>query len=113
MKIDSYEFGRIVVGGKAYTSDVIVFSDDVRANWWRKEGHSLHPEDLAEVVARKPSKVIMGCGASSILKVPASTRAWLHEKGVELVALDTSSAVREYNASCEDPSAVGCFHLTC
>lgn len=35
--INSYDFGRIVVDGKAYTSDVIIFPDRVNSYWWRKE----------------------------------------------------------------------------
>ena len=45
MKIDSYSFGRIVINGKTYTSDVIIFPDKVDASWWRKEGHLLQLAD--------------------------------------------------------------------
>ena len=46
--IDSYSFGEIVINGKRYTSDVIIFSDSVDDNWWRKSGHLLHKDDLKE-----------------------------------------------------------------
>ena len=47
MHIDSYSFGQIVIDARAYASDVIIYSDRVDAAWWRKEGHRLHPEDIA------------------------------------------------------------------
>jgi len=32
MKIDSYSFGRIVIDGQVYTSDVIIYPDRVDAS---------------------------------------------------------------------------------
>ncbi|MFQ5909498.1 MAG: hypothetical protein ACE5IJ_02115 [Thermoplasmata archaeon] len=48
--IDSYEFGRIVIDGNEYRSDVIIDSDGVDAGWWRKEGHSLCAEHLRKAI---------------------------------------------------------------
>jgi len=39
--IEHYSFGRIVIDGKEYTKDLIIYPDKIRANWWRKEGHKL------------------------------------------------------------------------
>ncbi|RLI30667.1 hypothetical protein DRO48_02760, partial [Candidatus Bathyarchaeota archaeon] len=44
--IEAYGFGYIVVDGKRYTSDVIIFPDRVMDGWWRKEGHRLYVDDL-------------------------------------------------------------------
>ena len=41
MRIDRYAFGNIVIDGKAYTKDVIIFPDRVYSPWWRKDGHFL------------------------------------------------------------------------
>ncbi|RLI41160.1 hypothetical protein DRO69_11945, partial [Candidatus Bathyarchaeota archaeon] len=62
--IDSYDFGVIVIKGKRYTSDVIVLPEKVIDGWWRKEGHSLHMEDLKEVIERepKPEVLVVGTG---------------------------------------------------
>lgn len=34
MIVDDYSFGRIKVGGKEYTSDVIIYPDRVDSSWW-------------------------------------------------------------------------------
>ena len=47
--IDSYQFGEIVISGKEYSSDVIIFPDRVIDNWWRETGHELCLEDITEV----------------------------------------------------------------
>ena len=35
--IESYDFGRIVIDGRKFASDVIIFLDRVDGNWWRKD----------------------------------------------------------------------------
>lgn len=69
--IDSYEFGLIIIHGKEYNSDIIVFPEKVRENWWRKEGHSLCMEDLKEVVECKPKPevLIVGTGYYGLVKI--------------------------------------------
>ena len=51
MHIDSYQFGKIVVDGTSYTSDVIILGKTIVSNWWRKQGHLLSAEDLEAVFA--------------------------------------------------------------
>ena len=67
--IDSYQFGRIVVSGKKYTSDVIIFPDRVTDNWWRKTGHQLCLKDIAEVMTENPEVLVVGTGDSGLMKV--------------------------------------------
>ena len=51
MNISGYRFGRIDIGGKTYTSDVIVTPERVIDGWWRQQGHALAVADLDDVVA--------------------------------------------------------------
>jgi hypothetical protein len=112
-QIESCEFGRIVIDGEAYTADVIVAPDGIISNWWRKEGHSLCPEDLESVLDPEIEVVIIGCGASGMLKVPEDTRQWLVEQGKELVALPTQAACDRYNELAGSGKVIAAFHLTC
>ena len=36
--IEEYSFGQILISGKKYNSDLIIFADHIYDNWWRKEG---------------------------------------------------------------------------
>ena len=110
MKIDQYSFGNIVINGRKYTSDVIVFPDRVSANWWRKEGHKIHIDDLKEVVKEKPKKVIIGTGASGMVVVPADVKEKLKEEGIEIEIIKTEEACRRFNA---EEGIVAALHLTC
>jgi hypothetical protein len=78
-KIESYRFGEIVIDGRRYSNDVIIYPDRVDGKWWREEGHSLVPErrQAASKKGRKgesaPLGVLSFCRATTI--GPNSTRA--------------------------------------
>ena len=111
--IDSYDFGRIVVDGKAYTSDVIISPEKVKDNWWRKEGHALHIEDIETVVEEKPEVLIVGTGNYGLLKVLQETKEYIESKGIELIVEPTEKACEIYNKVPKDKKAVAALHLTC
>jgi len=111
--IDSYDFGRIVINGRRYTTDLIVFPDRVKDGWWRKEGHNLHIEDLDEVVQNNPEVLIVGTGHSGLLKVPTETREYVESKGIELIAQKTAEACKTFNRLVKSRKVVAAVHLTC
>ncbi|MFQ6034556.1 MAG: Mth938-like domain-containing protein [Sedimentisphaerales bacterium] len=114
MRIDSYSFGVMKVGGSEYRGDLIVFPDKVKSGWWRKQGHSLAIEDLEDVLAFKPEVLVIGKGASGLMDVPASTQKTLQEAGIEVIAENTSQAWSIFNEQMEKGRKVaGAFHLTC
>jgi len=114
MRIDSYSFGVMKVGGSEYRGDLIVFPDKVRSNWWRKEGHSLAIEDLDDVLEFKPEVLVIGKGASGLMDVPASTKKALQKEGIEVIAENTGRAWNIFNEQLEKgKKVVGAFHLTC
>jgi hypothetical protein len=114
MHVDSYQFGNVVVDGTAYNSDCLIFGDSVHSGWWRKRGHLLSVEDLQAVIAAGPSVIIVGCGASGMMKIPEETRQTLQEEGIELIALDKHMAVARFNELAEkNENVVAALHLTC
>lgn len=114
MKIDTYSFGSMTVDGKAYDSDLIIFPDRIKSDWWRREGHSLAIEDLEEVIEYKPQVLIVGTGASGVMNIPASTKKELKRKNIELIDRTTSLAYKIFNGYIEQgKKVVGAFHLTC
>jgi len=114
MEIEAYEFGKIIIDGKEYTADVIILPESVRDSWWRKEGHSLHRDDLAAVVAAKPDVLIIGTGYYGRMAVPEETRAFLETSGIALHTARTGEAVQEFNHRArESARVVAALHLTC
>ena len=114
MRIDSYQFGNIVIDGVNYSSDVIILRGIVQANWWRKRGHLLSAEDLQPVITAKPSLLIVGCGASGLMKVSDEVRHVLLEEDIQLEAVDTAKAVERFNElSQTGVNIAAALHLTC
>lgn len=114
MQIDSYQFGKIVIDGVSYNSDLIILAGSVQSDWWRKQGHSLAVEDLASVIAAGPSVLVVGCGASCLMEVPEQTRRVLQENGIQLEAADTHKAVQRFNELAQAGTDVAAaMHLTC
>lgn len=114
MKIDSYSFGRIVIAGIAYASDVIIYENRVDASWWRKEGHKLHPEDLTEALKDKPDILILGTGYSGVMMVPKKTIEYIAARGVDVKVERTGKAVDLFNAlQGKKKSVIAALHLTC
>jgi hypothetical protein len=114
MHIDSYQFGKIVIDGVNYSSDCLILGDAVQSNWWRKQGHLLSAEDLQPVIAAKPSVLIVGCGASGLMKVSEEARQVLLENGIQLEAANTARAVDRFNEMSQtDVKTAAALHLTC
>ena len=114
MHIDSYQFGKIVIDGVGYNSDLILLGDTVQSDWWRKQGHSLAAEDLETVLKAKPSVLVVGCGASGLMDVPDQTRQALKKRDIQLEMHDSYKAVQKFNELSEaGVNVAAANHLTC
>lgn len=111
--IDSYQFGSISVNGRQYTSDIIIFPDRVRANWWRRSGHQLCLDDIAEVIAEKPEVLIVGTGASGLMEVLTEVWEAAQAEGIKLIVECTDKACLLYNQLSPSQRTVAALHLTC
>lgn len=114
MHIDSYQFGKIVIDGKAYKNDCLIIDDSVRPNWWRKQGHLLAAEDLQSIIEAKPQILVVGCGASGLMKISEDIGHIMLENGIELFTANTYKAVEKFNElSGKGENVTAAFHLTC
>ncbi len=113
MKIDSYQFGVIRIEGREYTSDVVIYPDRVKSDWWRKSGHKIQPEDVAEIVAEKPEAVVIGTGMAGVAEVVPETKRLFQSQGITLIVEDTKRACETYNRLSSSQRVVAALHLTC
>lgn len=113
MKIEHYSFGKIIIDGKTYTSDVIIYPDQVDSSWWRKEGHNLHIDDLADAINAKPEIIIVGTGYYGAMAAPEETIKCVRSKGIEIQIGKTEKAVQFFNSIIGKKRAVAALHLTC
>ena len=111
--IDSYQFGLIVVSGKKYSSDIIIFPHSIRDNWWKKRGHELCLEDIAEVITENPEVLVVGTGVSGLMKVLPEVKQEAQARGIKLITETTDKACQIYNQLCHSQKVVAALHLTC
>jgi hypothetical protein len=112
--IDGYSFGRIVVEGREYTSDLIIYPEHIQGDWWREEGHRLGLSDLDEVLEYEPDFLVVGQGAFGRMKVNKEVDEALEERGIEVIAERTGETINTFNKLIEDDEkVVAALHLTC
>ena len=112
-EIQALRFGRIVIDDVAFNRDVIIFPDRVRSNWWRRAGHNLVIEDLAEALEGDPEIMILGRGVFGRMKVSDDVRELITERGIELVVFRTAGACKAYNELRERRRVIAALHLSC
>ncbi|MGQ9569936.1 MAG: Mth938-like domain-containing protein [Thermodesulfovibrionales bacterium] len=113
MKIEHYSFGNIVIDGKPYTSDVIIYPERVDSSWWRKQGHSLHIADLKDIIPENPEILVIGTGYSGAMVVPEETLLYLKSKGIDVYIERTTKAVELFNKFQKGEKVIAALHLTC
>ena len=111
--IDSYQFGQIAVDGKEYSSDIIISPDGIKGDWWRKSGHELCLEDIAEAISENTEVLVVGTGASGLMKVLPDVNQAAQAQGIELIAETTDKACDIYNRLCSSQRVIAALHLTC
>jgi hypothetical protein len=114
MRIESFSFGTITIEGQKYSRDVLLLPPRVIAGWWRKEGHRLDTADLAEAIAYHPDTLVVGTGASGMMRVPESTVRDIESTGAKVEVFPTDKACERFNGLMEIGEKVAAaFHLTC
>jgi len=111
--IESYDFGIIIINGRKFGSDLLIFPDRINGNWWRKEGHILSVDDVKEIVDAKPEVLVVGTGYSGLMKIHPQTERYLKSSGIELITAKTEKACKIYNELSKSRRVVAALHLTC
>jgi len=113
LKIEVYGYARIVIGGKLYETDVIIFPDRVKEGWCREFSHRLDKEDTEEIIQEKPEVLIVGTGRWKQMSVPKETQKYIESHGIELIFEETMKAVELFNELSDKKKVVAALHLTC
>ena len=86
-RVDHYSFGRIVVDGHDEHTDVILLPDRTISHWWRRHGHELVLEDLAEILPELPERLLIGTGMDGRLHPDPDALEQLAARGVAVEVL--------------------------
>lgn len=111
--INRYQFGKITIDGKTYTSDLILFPDKILQNWRREKGHTLSIKDLSNIIEFKPDVLIIGTGMFGLMHVSDNTIAKLKHYGINHISIQkTKDACEKYNQE-KYIEKVAALHLSC
>ena len=113
MHIDRYDFGHIVIDGKSYHRDLLIWPGQIRSDWWRAEAHLLQVADVAEAMAAQPQVLVVGQGQPGRMEVDRALAAYLRDLGIELIALPTLEACQVINRMAASRRLAAALHLTC
>lgn len=114
MKIEAYSFGWMIIHGKRYTSDLLIYPDGhVEDTWYRKRGHNLSREDISALIRAGPEIIIAGTGANGLMIPEKGLEEWLDQKDIRFISLPSHEAVERYNSLSLEKRVGACFHLTC
>ena len=113
--IESYSFGRMLIGGEKYRDDLMICDEEVKSGWIRERGHLLQPDDLTWVVEKEPDLLVVGTGSSGRMNIDKDVSNYLSKHGIELWSGKTGEAVDYFNQKkkAESREIAAAFHLTC
>ena len=111
--IDSFRFGLITIGGKRYSSDVMIFPDRVRGDWRRGKGHRLCLDDITEIFGENPDVIVVGTGVVGLMKVLPEVQEAVDNLGIRIIVETTDQACRAYNRLFGSVKVVAALHITC
>ena len=112
--IEEWVFGKIVVDGQVYNSDVIIFEEKVESDWWRNKGHELCVTDIKVAIeAFNPTVIVVGTGKFGMMKILPETDTFLQSRQIRLIAQKTGQAWKTFNDLLNSEKVLGAFHLTC
>ena len=114
MRIENCAFVSIVIDGKRYTSDLVIYPDGrIEGPWYRKRGHILSSEDIEELIKSDPEVIIAGTGVNGLVKPEKELEKLLDKNGIEFHSAPNGKAMGIYNEISSKKNVGACFHLTC
>jgi len=112
--IQACSFGSMVIDGKQYFSDLVMYPDgQVVDSWRRKSGHRLSIDDIVKLIESEPEVIVAGTGINGLVKPENELEKFLSQKGIRFVAAPNHNAMEIYNELSPDKRIGACFHLTC
>jgi polyphosphate kinase 2 (PPK2 family) len=109
--IEAFEFEEIVIDGKKFTSDVMIFPDGKVTKWKRDSEHELQPPDVKKILKANPRTLILGLGTIGKLRVLPEVYEKLGEAEIEVMAFKTEKAIETYKELRRDGKIAALLHV--
>ncbi len=117
-KVDELSFGSLVIDGKKYSQDVLIFTDATVKK--RKGGflmfgsHNIKIGELEELAQGEPETIIIGTGTNAKASLATEAESWVKEKNLSLIVQPSYEAAASLNELTEQGKKVAALiHITC
>ena len=117
-KIESLNFGSIVVGGKKYRRDLILLPDGTvkqrKGGFWIFGSHDIKKEEVDELLRAGAEEIVIGIGTDAKAKVSDDAKAHVEQAQRQLHILPSREAFPEFNRLSDLGNKVAALiHITC
>ena len=114
LTIERCSFGSLVINGRNYTADLIIYPDGrIDEPWFRRSGHRLSSQDIVELIKSMPEVIIAGTGVSGGVQPDRELEDLLSQRGIQFIHAPNDQARENYNSLAKKKRVGACFHLTC
>jgi hypothetical protein len=116
MRIDQFTFGSIRIDGVIYEHDVVIARGRVRKRKKRpskpfRDAYGHTPLSIEENIPWDCRRLVVGTGADGVLPVMDEVKQEAARRGVQLLTVPTSEAIRALQAEPKNTNAI--LHVTC
>jgi hypothetical protein len=117
-KIDSFNFGFIVVDEKQYSSDIVILPDGTVKERTPGKGrlgsHTIARGEIEALTKTQPEVILIGTGVQNMARLAHDAEFYLTEPDLDLTLLPSNEVVKKYNQLIEDGEKVAALiHITC
>jgi hypothetical protein len=117
-KIDSFNFGFIVVDDKQYTHDVVILPDGTvkerNPGKGRLGSHSIARSEIENLTKGQPDIILIGTGVQGMARLAHDAEYYLTQPELNLTLLPSPQIVKKYNQYAENGEKVAALiHVTC
>lgn len=109
--IQAFEFEKIIIDGREFGTDVMIYPNGKIKKWKRKDEHDLRASDIKKIVKQHPKRVILGLGTVGNLNVRPKVYEMLKEAGIEILAYKTDKAIEIYKEQREEEGMAALLHI--
>lgn len=117
-RIDSFNFGFIVVDDKQYAHDVVILPDGTVKERTPGKGrlgsHSIARGEIEALLKEQPDVILVGTGVHGMARLAHDAEYYLTNPDLNLTLLPSPEIVRKYNQYIENGEKVAALiHVTC
>jgi hypothetical protein len=117
-RIDSFNFGFIVVDEKQYSHDIVILPDGTvkprDPGKGRLGSHSIARSEVESLTRLEPELILIGTGVNGMARLARDAEFYLLNPGLNLTVLPSHEVVKKYNQHVEGGDRVAALiHVTC